>query len=85
MICEINPAGPKMIRTISYWLFVLLLLGFVNVELVLAVVCPEKCTCRPITENTSGLKVKCGGSAVTKVSSLKDIEFHDIRSEIVQL
>lgn len=72
-----------MIRKISNWIVLLLLLAFVNMEL--AAVCPEKCTCRPITDNTSGLKVKCGGSALTKISSLKDIEFRDIRNEIVQL
>lgn len=82
---KLNRPDQKMFRTISSWLVLLLLLAFVNMELVLAAVCPEKCTCRPITENISGLKVKCGGSAATKVSSLKDIEFRDIRSEIVQL
>lgn len=52
-------------------------------------ICPVKCTCRPVTQNgqnMNGLKVKCGGNPLTKLTSIKEIGFDDItRSDIVHL
>lgn len=52
-------------------------------------ICPVKCTCRPVSQNgqnVSGLKVKCGGNPLTKLTSIKEIGFDDnIRNDIVNL
>lgn len=51
-------------------------------------ICPVKCTCRPVSQNgqnINGLKVKCGGSPLAKLTSIKDIAFDDIRHDIVNL
>lgn len=47
--------------------------------------CPEKCVCRKIAENSNGLKVKCGGLPQVKLTSIKEIDFKAIKSDIVQL
>lgn len=47
--------------------------------------CPEKCNCRKIAENSNGLKVKCGGLPQVKLTSVKEIDFNAIKSDIVQL
>lgn len=47
--------------------------------------CPEKCVCRKINENSSLLKVKCGGLPQTKLTTLKDIDFSPIKYDVVQL
>lgn len=51
-------------------------------------ICPVKCTCRPVSQtgqNVNGLKVKCGGNPLTKLTSIKEIGFDDIRNDIVNL
>lgn len=48
-------------------------------------ICPVKCTCRPVSQNVNGLKVKCGGNPLAKLTSIKEIGFDDIRSDIVNL
>ncbi|KAG4067101.1 hypothetical protein HA402_000092 [Bradysia odoriphaga] len=51
-------------------------------------ICPVKCTCRPVSQNgqnVNGLKVKCGGNPLAKLTSIKDIGFDDIRNDIVNL
>lgn len=46
--------------------------------------CPEKCVCRRIDENASALKVKCGG-LTTKISTIKEIDFNEIKEDVVHL
>lgn len=48
-------------------------------------ICPVKCTCRPVSQNVNGLKVKCGGNPLAKLTSIKEIGFDDIRNDIVNL
>lgn len=48
-------------------------------------ICPVKCTCRPVSQSVNGLKVKCGGNPLTKLTSIKEIGFDDIRMDIVNL
>lgn len=47
--------------------------------------CPEKCVCRKINENSTGLKLKCGGLATTKLTNIKNINFGSIASQVIQL
>lgn len=47
--------------------------------------CPDKCICRRINENGSSLRVKCGGSPQSKITSIKEINFDRKKFDIVQL
>ncbi|XP_031627751.1 adhesion G protein-coupled receptor A3 [Contarinia nasturtii] len=47
--------------------------------------CPEKCACRKINDNGSLLKVKCGGLPQNKLTSIKEINFDNIKYDVVQL
>lgn len=47
--------------------------------------CPEKCICRRLNDNSSLLKVKCGGAPQIKLTTIKDINFDNIKYDVVQL
>lgn len=47
--------------------------------------CPEKCVCRRINDNGSLLKVKCGGLPQTKLTTIKELNFDNIKYDVVQL
>lgn len=47
--------------------------------------CPEKCVCRKVNDNGSLLKVKCGGLPQVKLTSIKELNFDNIKYDVVQL
>lgn len=47
--------------------------------------CPDKCVCRKVNDNGSQLKVKCGGLPQVKLTTIKDINFDNIKYDVVQL
>lgn len=63
----------------------LLLFLFYNGVLLMENNCPEKCVCRKISDNSNGLKVKCGGMPQVRLASMKDVEFNNIKLDIVHL
>lgn len=66
-------------------LSLLLLFLFYNGVLLMDSNCPEKCICRKISDNSSGLKVKCGGMPQVRMTSMKDVDFTHIKLDIVHL
>lgn len=71
-----------------WWPAVLLLLigiVFVPVELSDTTNCPIKCTCQSIAKPGHGLKLKCGGTAINKITTIKEIDFGDYRNDVLQL
>lgn len=52
---------------------------------IIASECPEKCSCRKINEKSSGLRVTCGGLPQVKITNFKEIDFGNLRYDIVHL
>lgn len=66
----------------------LLLIGITIVPVELAnssIICPQKCICTSIAKSEHGYKLKCGGKAINKLTNFKEIDFGDIRHDVVQL
>lgn len=49
-----------------------------------ATACPDKCTCK-VAALDGGLKVKCGGTPLLRLASLKEIDFGAMRADVQQL
>lgn len=64
---------------------ILLLFLVYNGVLLTDINCPDKCVCRKISETSAGLKVKCGGTPLVKLSSVKDVDFTSIKLDIMHL
>ena len=70
-----------LFNIICMFIFVQVFLGAPGVNSL----CPEKCTCRAVNENTNELKVKCGGFPQSKITSVQEIDFGESRKDIVHL
>ncbi|XP_055910342.1 adhesion G protein-coupled receptor A3 [Eupeodes corollae] len=58
------------------------LMCLVNFSAQVQAVCPEICVCDKIKNS---LKVKCGGGAATKITSMKELDFGEDTENIIQL
>lgn len=75
----------KMIYYYYYYYGLVYILLIIGDNSIIASECPEKCICRKINEKSSGLRVTCGGLPQVKITHLKEIDFGDLRYDIVHL